>query len=148
MDLILQGRNALAPGLGNALQQRQAATCPKHLGFIAQNTSALLRPKMAAKKLMSSRELQRVPNGRVVRTAGIVTLRQQPATAKGTIFVSLEDEFGSVQVIVWRSVREDLLPWLTAAVVAVAAAWLLPPGWYVMVGALAGGLMGAWRHGR
>ena len=67
---------------------------------------ALLRAKMAAKKLMSSRELQRVPNGRVVRTAGIVTLRQQPATAKGTIFVSLEDEFGSVQVIVWRSVRE------------------------------------------
>ena len=67
---------------------------------------ALLRPKMAAKKLMSTRELQRVPNGRVVRTAGIVTLRQQPAMANGTIFVSLEDESGSVQVIVWRSVRE------------------------------------------
>jgi error-prone DNA polymerase len=47
-----------------------------------------------------------VPNDRVVRTAGIVTLRQQPATAKGSIFVSLEDEFDSVRVMAWRSVRE------------------------------------------
>ena len=37
---------------------------------------------------------------------GIVTLRQQPDTAGGTIFVSLEDETGVVQVIVWRSLRE------------------------------------------
>lgn len=41
-----------------------------------------------------------------MRTAGIVTLRQQPATANGTIFVSLEDEHGATQVIVWRSLRE------------------------------------------
>jgi error-prone DNA polymerase len=42
----------------------------------------------------------------VVRTAGIVTLRQQPDTANGTIFVSLEDEDGATQVIVWRDVKE------------------------------------------
>jgi error-prone DNA polymerase len=41
-----------------------------------------------------------------VRTAGIVTVRQQPQTANGTIFVSIEDEHGSTQVIVWRAVRE------------------------------------------
>ena len=35
-----------------------------------------------------------------------MTLRQQPETAKGVTFVSLEDEYGSVQVIVWKSVRE------------------------------------------
>jgi len=68
---------------------------------------ALLRPRMAAKKLLSSRDLRHIPDGRVIRTAGIVTLRQQPSTAKGTIFVSLEDEFGSVQVIVWSSVRDE-----------------------------------------
>ena len=68
---------------------------------------ALLRPRMAAKKLLSSRDLRHIPDGRVVRTAGIVTLRQQPSTAKGTIFVSLEDEFGTVQVIVWSSVRDE-----------------------------------------
>jgi 4-azaleucine resistance transporter AzlC len=56
--------------------------------------------------------------------------------------------FAAVLASLWRSVREDLLPWLTAAVVAVAVAWLLPPGWHVLAGALAGGLVGAWRHGR
>ncbi len=68
---------------------------------------ALLRPRMAAKKLLTSRDLRHIPDGRVIRTAGIVTLRQQPSTAKGTIFVSLEDEFGTVQVIVWSSVRDE-----------------------------------------
>jgi error-prone DNA polymerase len=39
-----------------------------------------------------------------VQTCGIVTVRQRPQTAKGTIFVSLEDEHGNVQVIVWHDV--------------------------------------------
>lgn len=47
-----------------------------------------------------------MPDGREVRTCGIVTPRQQPDTANRTIFVSLEDEHGAVQVIVWRYVRE------------------------------------------
>ena len=42
-----------------------------------------------------------------MRTCGIVTVRQQPETAKGVIFVSLEDEDGSIQVIVWKGVREQ-----------------------------------------
>jgi error-prone DNA polymerase len=54
----------------------------------------------------SSGDLHDLPNGRLVRTCGIVTVRQQPATANGVLFVSLEDEDGSVQVIVWKSVRE------------------------------------------
>ncbi|HMN57834.1 MAG TPA: OB-fold nucleic acid binding domain-containing protein, partial [Ottowia sp.] len=41
-----------------------------------------------------------------VRCCGIVTLRQQPQTAKGVVFVSLEDETGVVQVVVRKSVRE------------------------------------------
>ncbi len=67
---------------------------------------ALLRKRLDKYKLKTSEELRRMPHGRTVRTAGIVTLRQQPETAKGTIFVSLEDEHGATQVIVWRGVRE------------------------------------------
>ncbi|HCE28965.1 MAG TPA: error-prone DNA polymerase, partial [Comamonadaceae bacterium] len=67
---------------------------------------ALLRPRLDRYKLQTSEELRRMPDGRTVRTAGIVTLRQQPGTAKGTVFVSLEDEHGSTQVIVWKHVRE------------------------------------------
>ena len=68
---------------------------------------ALLRPRMAAKRLLSSRDLRHIPDGREVRVAGIVTLRQAPSSAKGTLFVSLEDEFGAVQVIVWSALRDE-----------------------------------------
>jgi len=51
-----------------------------------------------------------MPNGRLVRHCGIVTPRQQPETANGTIFISLEDETGVVQVIVWKSLRERQRP--------------------------------------
>ncbi|MBX3610260.1 MAG: error-prone DNA polymerase [Hydrogenophaga sp.] len=67
---------------------------------------ALLRPMLARRRLSSATELQAMPDRRLVRHAGIVTLRQQPETASGVVFVSLEDETGVVQVIVWRQVRE------------------------------------------
>jgi error-prone DNA polymerase len=67
---------------------------------------ALLRAKLAERRFMTAAELDEMPNGRFVRYCGIVTLRQQPDTAGGTIFVSLEDETGVVQAIVWRSLRE------------------------------------------
>jgi error-prone DNA polymerase len=44
-----------------------------------------------------------------VRYCGIVTLRQQPDTANGTIFVSLEDETGVVQVICWKSATDSAM---------------------------------------
>lgn len=67
---------------------------------------ALLRPHLSKKRLLRAIDLDQAPNGRIVRYAGIVTLRQQPDTANGTIFVSLEDETGVVQVIVWKRLRE------------------------------------------
>jgi predicted branched-subunit amino acid permease len=56
--------------------------------------------------------------------------------------------FAAVLTGLWRGVREDLLPWLAAAAVALAGPWLLPGGWHVLAGALAGGLVGVLRHGR
>lgn len=67
---------------------------------------ALLRAELAKRKLMSAEQLKDAPNGRLVRHCGIVTLRQQPGTASGVVFVTLEDETGVVQVIVWRHLRE------------------------------------------
>lgn len=60
----------------------------------------LLRPRLTARKFSSVKELQAMPDGRLVHYCGIVTLRQQPETAKGVMFVSLEDETGNIQVIV------------------------------------------------
>jgi len=67
---------------------------------------ALLRPRLARMKLLSADELNLLPHGRRAAACGIVTVRQQPQTAKGTIFVTLEDETGPVNVIVWKHVRE------------------------------------------
>jgi error-prone DNA polymerase len=69
---------------------------------------ALLRRHLSARRLLTAEELRRLPNGRLVRYAGIVTVRQQPATANGTVFIGLEDETGDIQVIVWKSLRERL----------------------------------------
>jgi error-prone DNA polymerase len=67
---------------------------------------ALLRPHLEGRRLMTSRDLEAVPNGRQVRYCGIVTLRQQPETAHGTVFISLEDETGMVSVVCWKSLRD------------------------------------------
>jgi error-prone DNA polymerase len=85
---------------------------------------ALLRPRLARMKLLSAAQLHDLPSGKRVRACGIVTVRQQPQTAHGTIFVTLEDETGPVNVIVWKSLREqqrdDLLK---ARLLAVDGIW-------------------------
>jgi error-prone DNA polymerase len=67
---------------------------------------ALLREHIARRGGRSAAELARLSNGRSAWACGLVTVRQQPETANHTIFVTLEDETGSVNVIVWEHVRE------------------------------------------
>lgn len=67
---------------------------------------ALLRERLSRRGLLSASELNALPDGEEVAGCGIVTVRQQPQTAKGTIFVTLEDETGPVNVIIWKSLRE------------------------------------------
>ena len=50
--------------------------------------------------------LDRAPNGARVAVAGLVLVRQRPGTAKGVIFITLEDETGVVNIIVWRAMYE------------------------------------------
>jgi error-prone DNA polymerase len=85
---------------------------------------ALLRPRLARMKLLSAAQLHDLPSGRRVRACGIVTVRQQPQTAHGTIFVTLEDETGPVNVIVWKSLREEQRDdLLKARLLAVEGIW-------------------------
>lgn len=65
---------------------------------------ALLRPRLA--KHCTAARLASLPDGVWIRASGIVTCRQRPGTAKGTVFVTLEDETGSINVIVWRDLVE------------------------------------------
>jgi error-prone DNA polymerase len=95
------------------------------LGFtLRRHPVALLRPRLARMKLLSASELHDLPHDRRVGACGIVTVRQQPQTANGTIFVTIEDETGPVNVIVWKHVRErqrDAL--LHSRLMAVRGVW-------------------------
>ncbi|MBS0343941.1 MAG: error-prone DNA polymerase, partial [Proteobacteria bacterium] len=85
---------------------------------------ALLRRALERRGLLKAQDLEQVPDGQLVRYAGIVTVRQQPETAKGTVFISLEDETGNVQVIVWKSLKEAQRPEvLRARLLAVSGRW-------------------------
>lgn len=89
----------------------------------------LLRPELNKRKLARAVDLDRVPGGRFVRYAGIVTVRQQPETAKGVVFISLEDETGNVQVIVWPTLKEkQRAEVLRARLLAVYGQWQLQDG--------------------
>jgi error-prone DNA polymerase len=61
---------------------------------------ALLRPLLSQQRLSTAAELRDLPNGQLVKACGLVTMRQQPSTAKGVVFVTLEDETGMVNAIV------------------------------------------------
>ena len=75
-------------------------------------------------RLSSAEQLRDLPSGRTVRACGIVMGRQRPQTANGTIFVTLEDETGNVNVIVWNSIVEAWRgPLLQSHLLAVQGTW-------------------------
>jgi error-prone DNA polymerase len=91
---------------------------------LAAHPLALLREQLRARRLLGSADLHGQRHGRSVHAAGIVTQRQRPQTASGTIFVTLEDEHGMVNVIVWPHVamrRRKAL--LNATLLAVRGRW-------------------------
>jgi error-prone DNA polymerase len=73
---------------------------------LGRHPLALLRKQLQARRCRRSRELAPLPHGTPVRLAGLVTLRQRPETASGATFVTLEDEDGMVNVVVWRDLAE------------------------------------------
>lgn len=67
---------------------------------------SFLREEFARRGIATSRSLDGVANGCMVTIAGLVLVRQRPGTAKGVIFMTLEDETGVANAIVWKKVFE------------------------------------------
>ncbi|MCC7059350.1 MAG: error-prone DNA polymerase, partial [Burkholderiaceae bacterium] len=67
---------------------------------------ALLRAQLTRSRVVTAEALREFPNGRPACASGLVTHRQRPETAKGTIFVTLEDDTGAINVIIWPDVFE------------------------------------------
>ncbi len=73
---------------------------------LGRHPLALLRRRFTEDGLVSAEELNSAPHGAWTACTGIVINRQRPGSAKGVMFVTLEDETGQVNVVVWRNVAE------------------------------------------
>jgi error-prone DNA polymerase len=73
---------------------------------LGRHPMALLRERFR-KRLLSAADLKGVAHGKWVRTAGIVLMRQRPQSAGGVTFLTLEDETGQVNLLVWESVGSE-----------------------------------------
>jgi error-prone DNA polymerase len=109
------GHNAHPAGMAVELAGEPAVILPemplgaqivedyRHLRLtLKKHPLALLRPQM--KGITLNRELAKLPDGARVTIAGLVLIRQQPGTAKGVIFATLEDETGVANAVVWQNV--------------------------------------------
>jgi error-prone DNA polymerase len=70
---------------------------------------APLREALRAQRLPDARTIGQMPHGRRARYAGIVICRQRPGTASGVTFMTLEDETGFVNVVIWTQVFEEFV---------------------------------------
>ena len=71
---------------------------------LRRHPMALLRPALNKLHIRTSEEVSHARHGQILRATGMVTCRQHPGTAKGTTFVTLEDETGYINVVVWPRV--------------------------------------------
>jgi len=82
------------------------------------------RPQSSQQRLMPAATLNGYRNGRLARACGLVPGRQRPGTANGVMLVTLEDETGNVNVVVWQSVLEKYRrETLNASLLAVYGTW-------------------------
>ncbi len=91
---------------------------------LGQHPLSFLRQHLSEKRFLPASTLDTFAQGQFARACGIVTLRQRPATAKGTVFVTLEDETGVINVIVWPSlVSQQRKELLNAGLLGVFGIW-------------------------
>jgi error-prone DNA polymerase len=90
------------PGEGESIVADYAS-----LGLsLRRHPLALLRERLGGLGLVSAADVAQVPAGRRVSTAGLVINRQRPASANNVTFVTLEDETGVVNLVVWKRIAE------------------------------------------
>lgn len=140
--LVGHRRNALWHSLGAshaigtlALKQQQSAipylAAPKEgeeiisdyaqIGLsLRRHPLAVLRPYLSSMRLLNANQLRVARSGQLVRTMGLVTCRQRPGTATGVIFITLEDETGWINVVLWSDLAEkQRKEWIHSRLLAV-----------------------------
>jgi error-prone DNA polymerase len=95
------------PVLPKASEGEEIVSDYRALGLsLGRHPLALLRAQLLARRLMPAQLLQLYQDKQLARACGLVVGRQRPGTAKGVLFLTLEDETGNVNVIVWPALVE------------------------------------------
>ena len=88
----------------------------RHLSLsLKAHPVSFLRPHLKAENIVRTQDLATMASGQRVRTAGLVLIRQRPGTASGVIFLTIEDETGIANAIVWPKIFEAHRPIVIAA---------------------------------
>jgi error-prone DNA polymerase len=96
------------PALPRAREGEEIVADYASLGLtLGRHPLALLRSRLDKMSMLDAKRLLQLPHGAAARAAGLVTGRQRPDTASGVVFVTLEDETGSMNIVVWRSLVES-----------------------------------------
>ncbi len=129
-DLLEHVVREPAPRLAEPGPAQEVVSDYRSLGLsLHTHPLALLRPGLKRQGTHTAAQLDAMADGRWVRACGLVVGRQRPGTAKGTVFVTLEDETGAVNVIVWPALvtrqRRELL---ASRLLAVSGRWQVSQG--------------------
>ncbi|HEX6260560.1 MAG TPA: error-prone DNA polymerase, partial [Woeseiaceae bacterium] len=106
--LTSMDRYEAAPMLRKPTEGQDIVADFKSLGLsLERHPMALLRNQLSLRRYIHCAELAAIPTGRQVRVAGLVITKQRPGTASGVTFITLEDETGHANLIVWRKTAEE-----------------------------------------
>jgi len=106
---LFEGKAAVEPGVRlPALHAAETLLLDYQHKSLSTNDHPLchLRKQLTSQGVLSSSELRARRKGELVSVAGVVICRQQPGTASGVVFITLEDETGFANLILWRAVYE------------------------------------------
>ena len=105
LDLHL---NEVSPLLGTPGEGRDIVADYRHVGLtLRRHPLAVLRDRLTAMRSLTAEDVHQLNHGQFVRAAGLVVTRQRPASAAGVTFVTLEDETGYLNLIVWENVAKQ-----------------------------------------
>ena len=126
-DLLAQlpSTGSIESHLPTASEAEEIRLDYQSLGFtLGRHPLNLIRPELQAQRYRASDQLLACRHGQVVRACGLVTLRQRPHTARGVMFVTLEDEAGHVNVIVQpHLIERERHALLHAVLLGVVGTW-------------------------
>ena len=107
---LLANASAVEPSLNLPAPTEGENTAADYMSMgltLNRHPLSLLRERLTKRRILDSVSWAAIPNGRMARIAGLVKVRQRPGTANGVIFLTIEDEGGPMNVIVWSQVAES-----------------------------------------